>query len=233
MPFRSKAQLRAAFGGHIPGFTRAKALQWARETPSIADLPERVRRNAARCSDEYIDNENGAGSTGNNGNIDYLGLRVRMLPHVFRSLASPLTRKEADTAEGLKAFVLGGGRVGSPMLYLDIPEGWSKGDFSEAASVNGHEGRNRMFAFEEICGRDEMVEVHIIPGSRLREYRARHLTPEIVSAMQHGIRAQSGSRSVQGRLVPGPLFVTERDLAPNRSSRRKSSKNSRRTSRKR
>jgi hypothetical protein len=42
MPFTSKRQQRAAFGGHIPGISKKKARQWAHETPSIKSLPERV-----------------------------------------------------------------------------------------------------------------------------------------------------------------------------------------------
>jgi hypothetical protein len=110
------------------------------------------------------------------------------------------------------------------MLYVRIPGGWEDGDFSEFATVHGHEGRNRMYAFSDLCGAAD-VEVHIIP---LGGYRARHLKPTWIKALQRGMFSQVGHT-----LVPGPLFVTERDLAPNRSSRRKSSKNSRRTSRKR
>lgn len=42
MPFKSKRQQRAAFGGHIPGISKEKAKEWAKETPSFADLPERA-----------------------------------------------------------------------------------------------------------------------------------------------------------------------------------------------
>jgi hypothetical protein len=42
MPFRSKRQQRAAFGGHIPGISKTKAREWAHETRSIKSLPNRV-----------------------------------------------------------------------------------------------------------------------------------------------------------------------------------------------
>lgn len=176
------------------------------------------------CSDAYIDNRDGAGATPNNGNVDYLGLRVRMQPRVFHSLAMPLPRSQARTADGLKKYMLGGGKIASPMLYVEILPEWEDGDFTPAV-VRGHEGRNRMYALSELCGPDEMVEVHIILE---RGYRARHLKPAWIEALQHSMYAQGALK-----LVPGPLFVTERDLTPNRGSRRRSSKNRRRTSRKR
>jgi hypothetical protein len=42
MPFKSKRQQRAAFGGHIPGFSEEKAKEWARKTPDMKSLPERA-----------------------------------------------------------------------------------------------------------------------------------------------------------------------------------------------
>lgn len=42
MPFTSKRQQRAAFGGHLPGFSKEKALEWAHETPNLKDLPDRA-----------------------------------------------------------------------------------------------------------------------------------------------------------------------------------------------
>lgn len=40
MPFQSKAQMRAAFGGHLGPEMQAKAQSWAHETPNITRLPE-------------------------------------------------------------------------------------------------------------------------------------------------------------------------------------------------
>lgn len=42
MPFKSKRQQRAMFGGHIPGMTKEDAHEWAHETKSIKKLPERA-----------------------------------------------------------------------------------------------------------------------------------------------------------------------------------------------
>jgi hypothetical protein len=43
MPFASKSQQRAAFGGHIPGFSKEKAKEWADETDFDA-IPARAKR---------------------------------------------------------------------------------------------------------------------------------------------------------------------------------------------
>ena len=42
MPFKSKAQARAALGGYIPGFSKEKAEEWAHKTKSMKKLPEHV-----------------------------------------------------------------------------------------------------------------------------------------------------------------------------------------------
>lgn len=39
MPFVSQAQQRAAFGGYLGPEMKAKAEQWAKETPNIKSLP--------------------------------------------------------------------------------------------------------------------------------------------------------------------------------------------------
>lgn len=42
MPYKSKAQMRAAFSGRLGKEMKEKAEQWAKETPNIDRLPERV-----------------------------------------------------------------------------------------------------------------------------------------------------------------------------------------------
>ena len=39
MPFKSMAQMRGAFGGYLGPEMKAKAKQWADETPDIKGLP--------------------------------------------------------------------------------------------------------------------------------------------------------------------------------------------------
>lgn len=41
MPFKSKAQMRAAFAGALGPEMKKKAPMWAHETPEVARLPER------------------------------------------------------------------------------------------------------------------------------------------------------------------------------------------------
>jgi len=44
MPFLSKVQMRAAFGGHLGPEMKKKARKWAHETKNIDDLPERKKK---------------------------------------------------------------------------------------------------------------------------------------------------------------------------------------------
>lgn len=43
MPFKSTAQMKAAFGGYLGQEMQAKAHEWAKETPDIKHLPEHAR----------------------------------------------------------------------------------------------------------------------------------------------------------------------------------------------
>jgi len=40
MPFESKSQMKAAFGGFLGSKMKSKAKEWAHETPNIKKLPE-------------------------------------------------------------------------------------------------------------------------------------------------------------------------------------------------
>lgn len=44
MPFKSKAQMRAAFGGYLGSEMKSKADTWAKETPDIKALPAKVKK---------------------------------------------------------------------------------------------------------------------------------------------------------------------------------------------
>jgi hypothetical protein len=44
MPFKSKAQMRAAFGGYLGPKMKKKAKQWAKETPNKKGLPMHKRK---------------------------------------------------------------------------------------------------------------------------------------------------------------------------------------------
>lgn len=44
MPFKSKAQMRAAFGGYLGPEMKRKAKDWANETPNIKSLPAKKHK---------------------------------------------------------------------------------------------------------------------------------------------------------------------------------------------
>ncbi len=48
MPFKSKAQARAAFGGYLGSEMKDKAEGWAHETPNMKKLPMHVKSHAKR-----------------------------------------------------------------------------------------------------------------------------------------------------------------------------------------
>lgn len=44
MPFKSKSQMRAAFGGYLGKEMKGKADTWAHETPDLKGLPDHARK---------------------------------------------------------------------------------------------------------------------------------------------------------------------------------------------
>ena len=44
MPFKSRSQMKAAFGGYLGSEMKSKANQWAKETPNIKSLPNKVTK---------------------------------------------------------------------------------------------------------------------------------------------------------------------------------------------
>jgi hypothetical protein len=133
-----------------------------------------------------IDNdvETGIGATGYNQDVDYFGLRVLMRPSVFHRLTLALSREQARSVDFIKEKVAEGKGFGAPTLYIDIPDGWEDGDFSEPAVVNGHEGRNRMYASKELYGDDDAVETHILPRGG---HRNRHITTGWIERVNRGL----------------------------------------------
>jgi len=53
MPFQSKAQMRAAFGGYLGSEMKQKADTWAHETPDIKHLPAHKKSKAKGGKKEY------------------------------------------------------------------------------------------------------------------------------------------------------------------------------------
>ena len=44
MPWKSKAQMRAAYGGHLGPEMKKKAAEYSRATPDISALPEHAKK---------------------------------------------------------------------------------------------------------------------------------------------------------------------------------------------
>ena len=149
-----------------------------------------------------MDNQSGAGSTPNNDDVDYLGLRVRMKPSVFLRLAPPLGH--SLSLPRMRDFIQSGGAIGSPQLSLDIPAAWSDGDLAKTARVQSHEGRHRMQAILELEG-DAPVETHLFPLGM----RRRNLTAAMIQRLQRSLISQG-----LNRLISGPVFeLPQTDLA--------------------
>lgn len=144
-----------------------------------------------------IDNEQGLGAVPDNQNIDYKGLRVQMKPSMFLKLAHRL--EQPTSVDHIIGHIKQGGAVGAPFLTIDIPRDWWDGKFTGIAQVTGHEGRNRMMAAMKAEG-DNPVEVHLFFRG---EVRARHLTPEIIKALNGTLKSQDG------QIVIGPIFHTD------------------------
>ena len=144
---------------------------------------------------ENIDNVDGWGAVPFNQEIDYRGLRTMMRPSVFLTLAANLS--DPQSADDIQKHLQSGGAIGAPLLTVSIPDEWSEGDFSTPAQIVSHDGRNRMLALMKING-DEPVEVHLFP----QRLRRRHLTDDIIKALNERMRKEESSV-----IVTGPLFA--------------------------
>jgi pyrimidine deaminase RibD-like protein len=147
-----------------------------------------------QIQESIINNEQGWGKVPNNQNVDYLGLRVRMKPSMFLKLAAPLERADAHSVQDMVQHLNSGGTVASPWLVIHIPDAWEQGDYDQAARVTSHEGRNRMYAIQEVQG-DAPVEVHVFFGAGMR---ARHIQPDWVDHMMHELIPQGQKKPQQG-----------------------------------
>jgi hypothetical protein len=148
-----------------------------------------------------IDNQSGIGRTPNNADIDYFGAKVKMPPSVFLSLAEPLPRDKAESVEFLKQHMQNGGGVGAPTLYIAVPNEWRDQDFTTVGKVTNHEGRNRMYAIQELEG-DTPVEVHLLFRSPNVSWRTTMITKEMLSALNTSLMPETSNIPVSG-----PLFA--------------------------
>lgn len=143
---------------------------------------------------EAVLDPSGWGQTPYGTDIDYFGIRVQMRPSTFLKLALPLTSSVTNLE--VEKHMRAGGRIAYPMLDIEIPKSWEKGDYSEPAKVVDHEGRNRMKTWIDLKG-DDPIQINIRPrGWR----RRKDLTPELIEAISKGLDSQ------RGHFVRGPLF---------------------------
>ena len=147
-----------------------------------------------------IDNERGWGAVPNNANVDYQGMAVKMTPTMFLALAAEMPDEDI---EDIANHISRGGAIGAPFLDIVTPDEWrEENDYSKPARVYGHDGRHRMLAILETEG-NAPVEVHLFLISEHYEWRNRHMTPEVMQALNTQIIPQE-----RGGLVKrGPFFT--------------------------
>lgn len=179
---------------------------WNANLDHVATVGNHLFYTLSENLSEYkVDNVDGLGSVPYNQNVDYFGLRVLMKPSTFLNLALPLN--EPRSVEYIMQHLKDGGALGAPFLDVKIPADWEEDDFTQPASISGHEGRNRMLAIQKLEG-DDPVEVHLLLKNG---WRARNLTPDMIKEMQNGMMNQS-----RNRYVTGPLFsVIAKKIAKN------------------
>lgn len=134
---------------------------------------------------DIYDPVNGIGAVPNNQSVDYFGFTVMMKPSMFLQLAKPLNRDHAGSVEHLKSAIQNGQRIGPPFLIINRSE-----DPVIPSEVKGHEGRNRMYAIQELYG-DQPTLVHIFLGGG---ERARHITIDDINVMNTKLRAEHGQQ---------------------------------------
>ena len=152
-------------------------------------------------TEHIIDNRKGAGATAYNTDIDYFGFIVKMLPSTFLRLASP---GGGVSAKSLQKFINDGGSIAAPTLYITVPAEWKYNEPSATlgdSKIQSHEGRNRMMAIQSLEG-NVPVETHILLRSAGTEWRARNITPGIISKINAGVMNE-----LETEYVKGPLFI--------------------------
>ena len=105
-----------------------------------------------KLSEVIIDNQNGWGAVPHNQEVDYFGIRVKMRPSTFIKLASAI---ETTPSAEIERHIASGGAIGAPYLTINVPD-----DYDDFATVDGHDGRNRMIAIRKTEG-DNPIEVHL------------------------------------------------------------------------
>jgi hypothetical protein len=128
----------------------------------------------------------GWGQTPQGTDVDYFGLQVKMRPSTFLKLSLPLGASETNPK--VEKHMQGGGKIAYPFLDIKDPIEWEEGDFSQAAKVMDHEGRNRMTQWIKMKG-DEPIQVNLfLRGANRRRY----ITDDMIAALSRGIVSQTG-----------------------------------------
>lgn len=145
-------------------------------------------------------------------NADYNGIRVMMRPSTFLQLAYPLSAGTINPEVEKHLFKEPEGEISSAYLNIKIPPTWFDEDKSEvdrflrAASVSGHEGRNRMTAWMKRHG-DEPVEIHLFFRDGLKR---RDITDKMIAALNRGMHNQASQHPDEPpeakKYIRGPLF---------------------------
>ena len=148
-----------------------------------------------KINEVIIDNERGLGSVPYNQEVNYKGLRVDMKPSIFLKLANYVS-KFTDRMENIKELIKKGTPIGSPFLYIEIPDEWKTGNLEVPADVSGHEGRHRMFAILRVEG-DEPIETHLF----FPTYNRDRIKPEWINQINKILVSQDGDS------LAGPFFT--------------------------
>ena len=179
---------------HPKGFSQRAHCAGRKRRASHKARSHAVSESAPHSTHNMIDNQKGWGAVPDNQNVDYLGMRVLMGAGTFLRLVAPLSRQAATSVDDIRRHLEGGHTVGSPWLTIRIPPAWEDGDFSEPARVISHEGRNRMWAIQELVG-NQGVEVHVFFAGGLR---ARHIQPEWINQINQQLIPQGGTQPIEG-----------------------------------
>lgn len=103
MPFKSQAQMGAAFGGHLGSEMQKKASKWAHETPNINKLPKHADENIISM-EPYMDDYQHPGCDDKVGNI-FVVLKAtpEMTPDnmVHKTHAFGVSQFEPSTVHGV------------------------------------------------------------------------------------------------------------------------------------
>jgi hypothetical protein len=132
-----------------------------------------------------IDANNGVGAVSDNSNIAYMGFVIWIRPSEFLKLNPPRQDNIPSTAIEKKP-------IAPPFLIAEWKEGYWQ--------VKQHEGRGRCKFIIQQYG-DDPIPVQVFP----RNMRARHVTPEMLSASFKGdgtgatVRPSKTEHNPQGR----------------------------------